>query len=178
MLQHSVILMGVSSTGKSSVGKALADLYNLKFIDGDDLHPKANILKMAAGRPLNDADRAPWLERIRDAVFSLDRKHEAGIIVCSALKKDYRDALRDGNPNLTFLHLHADFDVILERMQARKGHFIRPEMLQSQFATLEFPTNEKDVAYIEVSGDFDQVVTAAGKILESWGAEPKSSNKN
>ena len=81
------IVMGVSSTGKSSVGDALAKRIGAKFIDGDDLHPKANILKMSSGQPLNDADRVPWLERIRDAAFSIEKKNEIAVIVCSALKK-------------------------------------------------------------------------------------------
>lgn len=82
------ILMGVSSTGKTSVGTAIAQKLGLKLIDGDDLHPRANILKMANGTPLNDDDRRPWLERINDAAFSLEQKSEKGIIVCSALKKN------------------------------------------------------------------------------------------
>ncbi len=88
MTGRSFILMGVSSTGKSSVGAALAQALSAKFIDGDDLHPRNNILKMASKQPLNDEDRAPWLERIRDAAFSLEQKNETGIIVCSALKKE------------------------------------------------------------------------------------------
>ena len=86
-----IIVMGVCGSGKSSVGLKVAEALGAKFIDGDDLHPKANIQKMAGGNPLNDEDRAPWLERIRDAAYSLEQKNETGIIVCSALKKKYRD---------------------------------------------------------------------------------------
>ena len=89
----SFILMGVSSTGKTSVGTEVAHRLGIKLIDGDDLHPRANIIKMGEGHPLNDEDRAPWLERIRDAAFSLEHKSEVGIIVCSALKKKYRDQI-------------------------------------------------------------------------------------
>lgn len=156
---QSFILMGVSSTGKSSVGIALAKAIGAKFIDGDDLHPRHNILKMANKQPLNDDDRAPWLERIRDAAFSLEKKNETGIIVCSALKKKYRDLIRDGNEHVTFLHLAGDFDLVLSRMQARKGHFMPVELLKSQFDTLEVPDeSESNVIHIDIDGSFDEVV--------------------
>ncbi|RIY32653.1 gluconate kinase [Psittacicella melopsittaci] len=171
-----VILMGVSSTGKSSVGKAVADNLGIKFIDGDDLHPRANIIKMSSGRPLNDLDRAPWLERIRDAVFSLDNKHESGIIVCSALKQQYRDFIREGNPRVKFIHLHGDYDLILERLKQRSGHFMKANMLQSQFATLEMPVNETDVVQVEVDKSLPEVVQACCQILQGWiNAEPQES---
>ena len=96
----SFILMGVSSTGKTSIGTAISQQLGLKLIDGDDLHPRANIIKMRDGHPLNDEDRAPWLERIRDAAFSLEQKSERGIIICSALKKKYRDQIRQGNEDV------------------------------------------------------------------------------
>jgi len=151
--------MGVSSTGKSSVGTALAKAINAKFIDGDDLHPRHNILKMSNKQPLNDDDRAPWLERIRDAAFSLEKKNETGIIVCSALKKKYRDLIRDGNEHVTFLHLAGDFDLVLARMQARKGHFMPVELLKNQFETLEMPdASESNVIHIDIDGSFDEVV--------------------
>lgn len=91
-----IIVMGVCGSGKSSIGLKVANALGAKFIDGDDLHPRANIQKMAAGNPLNDEDRAPWLERIRDAAYSLERKNELGVIVCSALKKQYRDQIPRG----------------------------------------------------------------------------------
>lgn len=156
---QSIILMGVSSTGKTSVGTAVAQRLGLKLIDGDDLHPRANILKMAQKQPLNDQDRAPWLERIADAAFSLQQKSEQGIIICSALKKKYRDQIRQGNPNLVFLFLDGDFELVLARMRQRKGHFMKEEMLKSQFDTLEIPqADEPDVIRISIDGSFEQVV--------------------
>lgn len=153
------ILMGVSSTGKTSVGTAVAQKLGLKLIDGDDLHPRANIIKMGSGQPLNDDDRYPWLERINDAAFSLEQKSERGIIVCSALKKKYRDQIREGNTDVKFLFLHGSFELVLERMQQRKGHFMKPEMLQSQFNTLEIPqSDEPDVIFIDIDGSFEEVV--------------------
>ncbi|MGB2079121.1 MAG: gluconokinase [Vibrio sp.] len=153
------LVMGVSSTGKSSVGSALASKLGAKFIDGDDLHPKANILKMASGNALNDEDRAPWLERIRDAAFSIEKKNEVGVIVCSALKKKYRQQICDGNSRVTFLHLHGEFELVKMRMQDRKGHFMPVELLKNQFETLEMPSvDEKNVITIDIDGSFDQVV--------------------
>ncbi|MFA9488069.1 MULTISPECIES: gluconokinase [unclassified Mannheimia] len=163
------ILMGVSSTGKTSVGTAIAQKLGMKLIDGDDLHPRANIVKMAGGTPLNDDDRRPWLERINDAAFSLEQKSEKGIIVCSALKKKYRDQIREGNADVKFLFLNGSFELVLERMQQRKGHFMKPEMLQSQFNTLEIPqADEPDVIFIDIDGSFEEVVERCVAAVEPF----------
>ncbi|SHI22798.1 gluconokinase [Ferrimonas marina] len=155
----SLIIMGVSSTGKSVVGAQLATQLGAKFIDGDDLHPKANILKMASGQALNDDDRAPWLERIRDVVFSVEQKNEVAVVVCSALKRAYRDQIREGNGQVRFLHLHGDFELIAQRMQARKGHFMPLSLLENQYNTLELPgAEEADVTAIGVEVPLAQVV--------------------
>lgn len=159
MAGQRIILMGVSGCGKSSVGAALAQRLGAKFIDGDDLHPRANIEKMAGGQPLDDGDRAPWLERLSDAAFSLGNKQETGIIVCSALRRCYRDRLRQGNERLRFVFLDGPFEQILARMQARAGHFMPTSLLQSQFAALERPgADEPDVVHVDVSAPFDEVV--------------------
>lgn len=165
----SFILMGVSSTGKTSVGTEVAHRLGIKLIDGDDLHPRANIIKMGEGHPLNDEDRAPWLERIRDAAFSLEHKSEVGIIVCSALKKKYRDQIRDGNSNVKFLFLHGSYDVILERMRQRKGHYMKESMLKSQFETLEVPgADEPDVIPIDINAPFGEVVERCIQALKPY----------
>ena len=165
----SFILMRVSSTGKTSVGTEVAHRLGIKLIDGDDLHPRANIIKMDEGHPLNDEDRAPWLERIRDAAFSLEHKSEIGIIVCSALKKKYRDQIRDGNSNVKFLFLHGSYDVILERMRQRKGHYMKESMLKSQFETLEVPgADEPDVIPIDINAPFDEVVERCIQALQPY----------
>ncbi|MCR6552633.1 gluconokinase, partial [Aeromonas sp. CPF2-S1] len=156
-----IIVMGVCGSGKSSIGLKVANALGAKFIDGDDLHPRANIQKMAAGNPLNDEDRAPWLERIRDAAYSLERKNELGVIVCSALKKQYRDQIREGNDSVSFLFLDGSQSLILERMRARQGHFMREAMVQSQFDTLERPDDEPGVFRIDIDGTFEQVVDRA-----------------
>ena len=165
----SFILMGVSSTGKTSVGTEVVHRLGIKLIDGDDLHPRANIIKMSEGHPLNDEDRAPWLERIRDAAFSLEHKSEVGIIVCSALKKKYRDQIRDGNSNVKFLFLHGSYDVILERMRQRKGHYMKESMLKSQFETLEVPgADEPDVIPIDINAPFGEVVERCIQALQPY----------
>ena len=121
---------------------------------------------MAGGNPLNDEDRAPWLERIRDAAYSLEQKNETGIIVCSALKKKYRDQIREGNESVSFIFLDGSQPLILERMRARKGHFMRESMVQSQFDTLERPDGEAGVFHIDIDGTFEQVVDRAVTALE------------
>ncbi|ANI30510.1 gluconate kinase [Yersinia entomophaga] len=159
MAGHSIIVMGVSGSGKTTVGEAVAHAIHAKFIDGDDLHPRANIQKMASGHPLNDDDRMPWLERLSDAAYSLNHKNETGIIVCSALKRRYRDCLREGNKDMVFLYLKGSFDVIMERLKARSGHFMPTDLLKSQFETLEEPlADEKDVICVDIDADIDEVV--------------------
>jgi gluconokinase len=156
------VLMGVSGCGKSAVANQLAHELNAALLDGDFLHPRANIAKMASGQPLNDQDRAPWLAAINDAAFAMQRTNPISLIVCSALKKSYRDQLRDGNPNLSFVFLDGEYDLIAERLNARQGHFQKTGMLQSQFATLERPdSSESDVACIDIAPPLAQVVAAA-----------------
>ncbi len=159
MAGKSIILMGVSGSGKSTIGAAVAREIQAKFIDGDDLHPRANIQKMASGQPLNDDDRTPWLQRLNDAAYSLNHKNETGIIVCSALKRRYRDLLRKDNDNMVFVYLKGSFDVILARLQARAGHFMPTDLLKSQFDTLEEPAaDEKDVICVDIDTDIEGVV--------------------
>ena len=165
MTGRSIIVMGVCGCGKSTIGENIANKLNAKFIDGDDLHPKANIQKMASGTPLDDIDRAPWLERIRDAAYSIETKNETGVIVCSALKKKYRDQIREGNQNVQFIFLDGSKLLILERMRARQGHFMRETMLDSQLETLERPEQEAGVFTISIDGSIDGIVDAAVTVL-------------
>ncbi|AKJ43634.1 Thermoresistant gluconokinase [Pragia fontium] len=174
MTGQSIIIMGVSGCGKSSVGAAVARELGAKFIDGDDLHPRANIQKMASGHPLDDNDRAPWLERLNDAAYSLRHKNEVGLIVCSALKRRYRDRLREGNPEMIFLYMKGSFDVILERLKARAGHYMPTDLLKSQFDALEEPTAEEpDVISIDITGDFTQVVERGVEALRQAGVKTR-----
>ncbi len=165
MAGSSVVVMGVCASGKTTIGEHLAKKLGRKFIDGDDLHPRANIQKMASGQPLNDDDRKPWLERIRDAAYSLESKNEHGIIVCSALKKIYRDQIREGNENVTFLFLDGSKELILERMRARQGHFMKENMVNSQFETLERPENEPRTIFVSIDATIEDVVSNAAELI-------------
>ncbi|KNC88251.1 gluconokinase [Trabulsiella odontotermitis] len=169
MAGESYILMGVAGSGKSLIGSKIATLLSAKFIDGDDLHPAKNIDKMSQGTPLTDEDRLPWLERLNDASYSLYRKNETGFIVCSSLKKQYRDILRKGSPNVYFLWLDGDYDTILERMRQRAGHFMPVALLKSQFDALECPTSaEQDVARIDANHGVDEVVEQCRQAVEGF----------
>ena len=158
MAGESYILMGVSGSGKSLIGSKIAAVLSAKFIDGDDLHPAKNIDTMSEGIPLTDEDRLPWLARLNDASYSLYKKNETGFIVCSSLKKQYRDILRQGSPNVHFLWLDGDYETILARMQRRAGHFMPVGLLKSQFDALECPQeDEHDIARIDVNHDIEHV---------------------
>ncbi|MDC9589294.1 gluconokinase [Xenorhabdus sp. XENO-10] len=164
---HVFVLMGVSGSGKSAVASGVARELGAAFLDGDFLHPRANITKMAQGHALDDDDRQPWLKALNDAIFAMQRTNPASLLVCSALKKSYRDMLRDGNKNLSFLYMKGDFDLIESRLKARKGHFFKPQMLISQFETLEEPTSdEKDVHHIDIKPDLEDVIKNAIKAIE------------
>ncbi|MCG9549926.1 gluconokinase [Vibrio harveyi] len=165
MAGSSVVVMGVCASGKTTIGEHLAKKLGRKFIDGDDLHPRANIQKMASGQPLNDDDRKPWLERIRDAAYSLESKNEHGIIVCSALKKIYRDQIREGNENVTFLFLDGSKELILERIRARQGHFMKENMVNSQFEALERPEEEPRTIFVSIDATIEDVVSNAAELI-------------
>jgi len=156
---HVFVLMGVSGSGKSAVANAVAYQLKAAFLDGDFLHPRANIQKMSEGHPLNDDDRRPWLQAINDAAFAMQRTNDISLIVCSALKKQYRDILRKGNENLSFVYLKGDYDTIESRLRARKGHFFKPQMLVTQFETLQEPSlDEGNVLIVDINQTLDKVV--------------------
>ncbi|RLJ51766.1 gluconokinase/shikimate kinase [Litoreibacter meonggei] len=150
-----VIVMGVAGCGKSSVGQAVADRLGALYFDGDDLHPQSNIDKMAAGTPLDDTDRAPWLDKVGAA---LAEANGPTLIGCSALKRAYRDRIRVACPQAQFAHLMGDRAVIEARMSARSGHFMPVSLLDSQFATLE-PLQADEAGFaVDIAQDFDAVV--------------------
>jgi len=154
------VVMGVSGSGKSVVASEVARKVGGAMLDGDFLHPRANILKMSSGHSLDDEDRAPWLTALNDAAFAMKRTNAFSFIVCSALKSRYRARLREGNPGLTFIYLKGSYDLILERMQARPGHFFKPQMLVTQFEALEEPSEEADVIVIPIDQKLPEVVDA------------------
>lgn len=157
--------MGVSATGKSSVAVALADRLELEFVEGDDLHPQANIDKMSAGTPLNDEDRLPWLQAIAEVIAAKDAAGVSTVVTCSALRRSYRDILRSGGCDLFFMHLHADFDVLLERMGTRSKHFMPSSLLESQFDTLEPLEPDEAGVLIDVRPPLEEVLDAAAKAV-------------
>lgn len=131
------VVMGVSGCGKSAVGRILADRLGVSHFEGDAYHPPANIAKMAAGTPLDDADRHGWLILLQQHIAEAVKNGIGLVLSCSALKRRYRDLLREGDPNLLFLHLDGDRELIAERMQARSNHFMPVALLESQFRDLE-----------------------------------------
>ena len=135
------IIMGVSGSGKSSLGKALADRLGWDFYDADDFHPPANVAKMSSGIPLNDEDRAPWLASLHDLIESCLQENRPGVLACSALKERYRQTLLSGNAGVQLVYLKGSYELMLSRMVHRPGHYMKANMLQSQFDTLEEPQN-------------------------------------
>ncbi len=131
-----IVIMGVSGTGKSSIGKTLSSNLNIPFLDADDFHPQKNISKMKSGHPLNDKDRFPWLDSMRKHLSKMES--EKIVLACSALKESYRKALEDKNYKLNFIVLQASFETIFNRMENRK-HFMPSKLLKSQFDALEIP---------------------------------------
>jgi gluconokinase len=136
-----IVVMGVSGSGKSTVGAALAQRLRVPFLDADTLHPPANVVKMTAGEPLNDDDRYPWLEKVGEWLAG---HRDGGVVSCSALKRKYRDQLRAHCPRVEFLHLSGSPELISSRLAARSGHFMPAALLRSQFDALE-PLGDDEV---------------------------------
>jgi gluconokinase len=149
-----IIIMGVSGCGKTTVGQQLADRLGWPFFDGDDFHPPANIDKMSRGLPLNDEDRSDWLAAIADRMRQLIAGKQSGVFACSALKQKYRDQLSI-DPTVRFVYLQGSYDLIWSRMQARTNHYMKPEMLASQFAALEEP---RDTLTLDIARSPAEVV--------------------
>ncbi len=140
MKNHILFIMGVSGTGKTTIGKLLSNHLNIPFYDGDDYHPQNNIDKMALGQALNDKDRKGWLERLN--ALAIEHQKQGAIIACSALKESYRGLLLNHiAAHAHFIYLQGTFEQVKQRLEARKGHFMPSTLLQSQFDTLEEPTN-------------------------------------
>ena len=151
-----VVVMGVSGSGKSVVGAALAQRLRVPFADADDFHPPANIAKMTAGEALDDRDRKPWLAAI--GTWLADQDVEGGVIACSALKRKYRDQLRHHAPRVVFLHLDGSREVIARRQASRPGHFMPSSLLTSQFETLQRLAPDEAGLVIDVDQSVDVIV--------------------
>jgi gluconokinase len=147
--------MGVSGSGKSAAGSALANALDWHFYDRDDFHPQANVDRMSQGIPLTDEDRLPWLTTLHDQIADCLEQEKSAVVACSALKASYRDQLRQGLENVVFVYLRAEFDLIFGRMLARRTHFMKPAMLQGQFDTLEEP---REAIVVDVDQSIDDIV--------------------
>ena len=143
-----VILMGVSGSGKTTIGQLLAKELNWRFYDGDDFHPKANVAKMSRGIPLTDRDRGAWLAALEHLIRGLIEERISAVITCSALKQTYRDRLVGNRNDVVLVYLKGDYDLTQERLLSRKDHFMKADLLTSQFDTLEEP---EDVLAIDTA---------------------------
>jgi gluconokinase len=160
-----VVVMGVSGTGKSTVGGLLARALGVPYAEADAFHPPANIAKMSAGTPLDDDDRAPWLTAIGD--WARERGSLGGVVSCSALKRRYRDTLRAAAPGLFFLHLNGERELIARRLGARAGHFMPTTLLDSQFADLEPLQPDEQGATLSVTAVPETVTARALAALKA-----------
>jgi gluconokinase len=152
-----VIIWGVSGVGKTTIGELLAQELGWKFYDADNFHPVANIDKMQRGEPLADEDRQPWLQSLRETIERFLTVNQNAVLACSALKKKYRDLLRV-NSDVKFVFLHRSRAWIAEQLKQRRGHFMDPALLDSQFADLEEPESSEDMLTIELKGEPDELV--------------------
>ena len=167
---HAIIVMGVSGSGKSSIGEKLAEALGLRFVEGDGLHPASNVEKMSKGIPLTDDDRMPWLDVIGETIKSALASGEGIVVSCSALKRIYRDRLRTAaGGSLFFVYLDGSRDLLTRRMGERKGHFMPASLLDSQLQTLEVPTGEPGVVTVDIDDTVEGIAEAARKKLAPLG---------
>ena len=159
------VVMGVSGCGKSTVGAQLAAALGLEFLEGDTLHPAANVARMAAGVALSDADRAGWLQTLAERIGEARLAGPGLVLSCSALKRAYRDILRQGAPDLHFLYLHGDYELLAARMATRTGHYMPLSLLASQLATLEAPGAGENAQSFDMASRPEAIVAA---VVARW----------
>jgi gluconokinase len=152
-----VIVFGVSGAGKTTIGKLLAEELGWRFLEADDFHPRTNIEKMRRGRPLTDEDRWPWLERLREQLIRSVAAKENAVLACSALKRAYRERLRVSD-DAKFVFLRGDYSLIAEQLCHRRGHFMNPTLLKTQFADLEEPGSDEGAFAIELGRTPEELV--------------------
>jgi gluconokinase len=156
-----VVVMGVCGCGKSTVGERLARELGALFIEGDAFHPPANVARMAAGIALTDADRQGWLEALAAQLAAARRAGRSVVLACSALKRRYRDVLRQGAPDLRVVHLHGGREMLAARLAARQGHYMPASLLDSQLATLEAPGPDERAITLDAGAPTDALVQSA-----------------
>ncbi|MER5213600.1 gluconokinase [Streptomyces sp. NPDC002838] len=154
-----IVVMGVSGSGKTTIGQKIAQRLALPYAEADDFHPSQNVAKMRAGIPLDDEDRRPWLEMI--ATWLAEHAGRGGVVTCSALKRRYRDRLAAAAPDVFFLHLDGSAELITSRLAARQGHFMPPHLLQSQIDALEPLAADESGAVVPIEGTPEQTTTLA-----------------
>jgi gluconokinase len=174
---RAIVVMGVAGSGKTTVAALLAGRLGASFAEGDDFHSPANVAKMAAGHPLDDEDRWPWLRGIRDWFAKELNEGRSAVVPCSALRRSYRDLLEtaggDTKGTVQFVHLTGSYDLLRERIQGRAGHFMKPEMLDSQLAALEPLQDDEPGFAIDISPRPDQIVDEILHLLDGApGSEP------
>ncbi len=154
--------MGVSGSGKTTIGKRLAEELGWPYYEGDDYHPIANIRKMSQAMPLSDEDRGPWLAALRKLIQDLLQKNQSAILGCSALKQSYRDRLQGGTKDVCFIYLRGSYELIRQRLRSRQGHYMTASLLASQFATLEDP---EDVLTVDIAQEPTLIVAQIRRVL-------------
>ncbi|MGX9392118.1 gluconokinase [Nitrobacteraceae bacterium UC4446_H13] len=164
---HALIIMGVSGSGKSTIGEALAKRLGWRFEDGDSFHPPSNVAKMKAGHPLNDDDRKPWLEAIAAEIARVAAAQDHVIIACSALKRAYRDILIHGRRDTRIVFLDGSEALIAARLQKRKGHFMPAGLLASQFEALEMPAADEHVVSVSIDAEVETIVDGIARKLSA-----------
>lgn len=169
-----IVVMGVSGCGKSVVGTKLAEAVGARFVEGDMLHPPENIARMASGQPLTDDLRAGWLDRVGAEIAAAHAAGAPVVAACSALKRSYRDRLRRLNPGLVFLHLELDPETARRRVLDRKGHFMPPSLVDSQFAALERPAADEFALALNALRPLDELVAAASAFMKGMRGEAAS----
>ena len=153
-----LIVMGVSGSGKSTIAEQLAERLAWSYEDGDRFHPASNVAKMSAGHPLTDEDRWPWLQAIADEIDRACKAGEHAVIACSALKRAYRDVLVHGRNDVRIVFLDGTQQLIADRLAQRKGHFMPPGLLDSQFKTLEPPDADENPVTVSIDASVDAIV--------------------
>lgn len=166
-----LIVMGVSGSGKTTLAEGIADAMDWLYAEGDDFHSQANVSKMASGVPLTDEDRWPWLRSIGTWIDEHERDRRSAVITCSALKRSYRDLLRDGRDHVRFVYLEVPQQVLEERLARRTGHYMPPSLLPSQLETLEPLQADEDGVVVHAHQSPEASVTEA---LDLLGLTPKS----
>ena len=173
-----LVVMGVSGSGKSTIADGLAERIGWRSEDGDKFHPASNIAKMSAGHPLTDEDRWPWLQAIANEIDRVCKAGERAVIACSALKRAYRDVLVHGRSDVRIVYLEGTQQLIVDRLARRKGHFMPPGLLDSQFKTLEPPARDENAVTVSIDAPVDAIVDDIIRQLGIFPADNDAARRN